>query len=1507
MRLEITAVAGPGTDPFDPAELSIFLPDGMLAEGHLSAADLSGGAAVAGALNGRWPGAAFTVAGLPLDRLRAGRPPLTDGAVVVVHGTAPAPAGGRHPSGPDAPAQLAVCSGPGAGAIFPLHRGSYGLGRGRCRISIADPALSRRQGTLTVGERAIVLEAAPGATGFSLLRGWQANPLAAAVAVKGPAIIEVGDLIRCGATGLLLQLSTPVSTSTGRCAMPGGNAARTGGRSGTGNVGATLNEDGQGDAGRSGETGSLGHGGAGAPGLTGGTDMDRPSGVSGPLLGARDFAGLLDAGALAALSLPARSGQLRNRWGTLATGLLPLAVGVLLAWLTGSLMFLAFAAMGAVAVISPLVGGARDRRGFRASVAMAAVQNAARRLAAFPGADELFSGALQKTLPDQPLAGPGGSGRTGLQAPDPGQGALPFSGRRLALRVGTAHQCANLDTASAGPGLKVPVLTHSPVTVPLGQGPVQICGAAGPLRLLLHFVLMQLDAAGVPVVLLASAGDQPLAARFLPGTVLSSGRLPTPAAPPVPPGGVVVTFDEPQELVRAAYPGTAAVFFFTRAVEHGTAATGVRLHLQGDTACGLLDGLSFVPDGVPAEIFDRYARARAGSGRHEVAADPLAPCSVPLPGRCRAHQVVEGWRASAGGPLRPVPVGRSAAGQEMFSFAQDGPHLLVGGTTGSGKSEFLRTLAGSLALEHSPADLEFILVDFKGGAGLGALRKFPHTSALVTDLDGHGMDRVLASLRTEIHRRETLLGAAEAANADSYRARRAAGSIFGRSGGGGMAHLVIMVDEFRVLVDQYPDAMGELMRIAAVGRSLGIHLVLATQRPQGAVSADIRANVTSSVCLRVQTSLDSQDVIGSGAASCIAVDTPGRAFISRAGARPTEFQSATLRLPDARGPLHAVVSPVAELLAGPQMMTALPSAPLPPSPGSAAPVGGTANESAADSDVDSVAGLLIAAWQMLSSPGTSAPPANETAWQRGLENGAATTPGRSVPVRQSPWRPAPAIVAPELPSGIDLDALTSDNGAVTAATSRHVAAGSGTDGGAVLLGLVDVPERQSLEPLVWSPLRHSHVACLGARDESSAGVQLLASRLLAPNTRRDGSLPHYAYLLDGDGSLQHLRRHPRVGGYVTPASLRTAARLLLRLQEVAERTESRMVLFATDWGRWVAAFRSGAWPWAEDCAAALVGHSRPTVAVVVGGERELLTAPFMAGMPNRLFLPFGTSTESRLAWPGLPRFTPVPGRAAVFGPINAAASRGAPEEPHVAQLGAAAPPGRGLSMVAEREGGHPPLVVRDLPSTLTLAVASAALAGASAAAGPGATAGVGNTGAGAGTARDTFTGVPPTTAPGPTAVWDVMVGLGGDCGTPIWLSVAPGTVIPVLGAPGSGRSSFLAAVRELNAGRGRLLWVDDATRLTPEQCHAISRQVADGGSALVAVPNHLPSLSRLPPEWGVRTAEQGVVLRPRRQQDGELFGLRLDTMGSEPAGRAVLVDRGRTTWFQFPAPRQGAP
>lgn len=261
-----------------------------------------------------------------------------------------------------------------------------------------------------------------------------------------------------------------------------------------------------------------------------------------------------------------------------------------------------------------------------------------------------------------------------------------------------------------------------------------------------------------------------------------------------------------------------------------------------------------------------------------------SPTTVAMPGH--EQQLVAWistrWRASPPG-LRAV-LGQGPGGNPVaVDLPADGPHALIAGTTGAGKSEFLQTLISSLALTYSPRDLVFALVDYKGGASFGACADLPHVVGLVTDLEPGLARRALGGLQAELHRRERLMAAAGVGDLDSFRAAAPTENL---------PRLMIVVDEFRAMADDLPDFLPGLLRIAAQGRSLGIHLVLATQRPGGSVNADMRANIGLRVCLRVTDPTDSRDVIDSPAAAALPASTPGRAVMVTTTRAEQTFQSA---------------------------------------------------------------------------------------------------------------------------------------------------------------------------------------------------------------------------------------------------------------------------------------------------------------------------------------------------------------------------------------------------------------------------------------------------------------------------------------------------------------------------------------------------------------------------------------------------------------------------------------
>lgn len=263
--------------------------------------------------------------------------------------------------------------------------------------------------------------------------------------------------------------------------------------------------------------------------------------------------------------------------------------------------------------------------------------------------------------------------------------------------------------------------------------------------------------------------------------------------------------------------------------------------------------------------------------------------------------VRERWRSRVGG-LDAV-VGLGLDGPLELNLRRDGPHALVAGTTGSGKSEFLQALVVGLAAAHPPSAVTFLLVDYKGGAAFGPCARLPHTVGLVTDLDGGLAARVLASLGAELRRREAVLAAAGAPDLEAMEAmERRAATAAGSSGSPSPPPaLVIVVDEFAALLAEVPSFVDGVVDIARRGRSLGLHLVLATQRPAGVVSDHLRANAGLRVALRVADDADSSDVIVTTAAARLPRDVPGRALVSRGGGDVRPFQTAWVgrRRPDA--------------------------------------------------------------------------------------------------------------------------------------------------------------------------------------------------------------------------------------------------------------------------------------------------------------------------------------------------------------------------------------------------------------------------------------------------------------------------------------------------------------------------------------------------------------------------------------------------------------------------------
>ena len=247
------------------------------------------------------------------------------------------------------------------------------------------------------------------------------------------------------------------------------------------------------------------------------------------------------------------------------------------------------------------------------------------------------------------------------------------------------------------------------------------------------------------------------------------------------------------------------------------------------------------------------------------------------------------WRQAEHADGLAAPIGADGHGPLLADLAADGPHALVGGTTGSGKSELLRTLVASLAATYSPEQVNFVLVDYKGGSAFDACASLPHVVGLVTDLDDRLAERALRCLEAELRHREQMLRDRGATDLVHYRTL-ARSSV--EEPGAPLARLVVIIDEFAALAAELPGFMDSLVSVAQRGRSLGMHLVLATQRPAGAVSANIRTNTALRIALRVLDAADSMDVLDSPEAAAIGRHRPGRAFARFGPGELVEFQCA---------------------------------------------------------------------------------------------------------------------------------------------------------------------------------------------------------------------------------------------------------------------------------------------------------------------------------------------------------------------------------------------------------------------------------------------------------------------------------------------------------------------------------------------------------------------------------------------------------------------------------------
>ncbi|MFG3286073.1 FtsK/SpoIIIE domain-containing protein [Streptomyces sp. NPDC048111] len=446
------------------------------------------------------------------------------------------------------------------------------------------------------------------------------------------------------------------------------------------------------------------------------------------------------------------------------------------------------------------------------------------------------------------------------------------------------------------------------------------------------------------------------------------------------------------------------------------------------------------------------------------------------------------WRA--GGSTTAAPIGIAADGTFTLDIRRDGPHALVAGTTGAGKSELLQTIIASLAIANRPDALNYVLIDYKGGSAFMDCARLPHTVGMVSDLDAHLTERALASLAAELHRRETILFDTGTKDIEDYNDTRKL-----RPELEPMPRLVLVIDEFASLVAELPDFIAGLVDIARRGRSLGVHLVLATQRPAGVVSADIRANTNLRIALRVTDGSESMDVIDAADAGAIAKSTPGRAYVRSGAQSLVGVQSARI---GGRRPATGKSGPKAVL--APLPWTSF-SRPLP---------------RPAESDDD---GTMVTDLAVLVDA---------------IRDGADKM---GFPPPRSPW-------LPPLPEHVTLDSLT----ALAGPAPEH------GDVPPIGYALTDLPAQQARKPFALDLVDGEHTMLAGgARSGRSTALRTLAGSLARTASPRDV----HVYAIDcGSNALLPLVRLPHVGAVVNRDEPDRVRRLLDRLlAEISRRQQ----------------------------------------------------------------------------------------------------------------------------------------------------------------------------------------------------------------------------------------------------------------------------------------------------------------------------------------------------------------
>lgn len=564
-------------------------------------------------------------------------------------------------------------------------------------------------------------------------------------------------------------------------------------------------------------------------------------------------------------------------------------------------------------------------------------------------------------------------------------------------------------------------------------------------------------------------------------------------------GHTVCFVDEDAGIARRTVEAVAAVapergihlVWLGRRASEVPAATSLRIDLAtGEVGKADRQGIAHLETPDAVSLDGAWRAARLMTAYVDEAA--VLPPSTAIPNVVRLPElsadfedlddvaaVARRWQQSSG--LR-AQIGSGVDGVTTIDLREDGPHGLVAGTTGSGKSELLQSLLCSLALNNPASRMNFLLVDYKGGAAFRECADLPHTVGYITDLTPALVQRALTSIGAEINYREHLLG--EYGVKDLVQLERERPDVAPPS-------LLICVDEFAALTAEVPEFVDGMVNIAQRGRSLGMHVLLATQRPQGVVTGNIKANADLRISLRVSSADDSRDVIDSPEAARISRRTPGRAWIRRTGHGTAELvQSAWT---GAREPMA----------------------------GSEVPV--LVNPFSAVTGVHETG----AAPEMRLNPRTDLERCVHTITEAFMLSGAAAP--------KRPWLPA---LPSELP--LDVEAL--------------VAGAEGRTSGHVTLGRIDEPEAQRQPDLTLDFAAIGHLLVHGASGSGKTEL-LRSAALSASIADTFGSygVAPYVYGIDyAGGGLAAISGVPTVEAIVTEAQLGRVMRLIRLLRRTMD-------------------------------------------------------------------------------------------------------------------------------------------------------------------------------------------------------------------------------------------------------------------------------------------------------------------------------------------------------------------